>query len=103
MSKYIVSIGDSDKYAIEFNGNKNEFLNSDVYKGFKDKIEGYLKKEFPAGGFSAVDVIKVEEGDSDYPPLTDDNFKVLLDSAKRQAQVLNRTDEQNLNAPFDQD
>lgn len=103
MSKYIVSVGDSDKYAVDYAGNKKEFMDSDVYKEIKEKIEDYLQKEFPAGGFSAVDVIKVEEGGGEYEPLTADNFRTLLDSAKRQAEVLSRTNEQNLNAPFDQD
>ena len=105
MSKFLLSVGDSDKYAIQFDGDKKSLENSAYLKDLKDKINDFLKKEFPAGGFAAVDSIKVEEGEESaiYPPLDEDNFKALLHSAKRQVEVLNQTKEQNLNAPYDQD
>ena len=105
MSKYLVSVGDSDKYVVNFDGDLDSFKNSDVYKGIKDKVEEYLKKVFPMGGFSAVDVFHVEKKDDaqGYEELTLKTLPEMLKSAVSQVNVLNRTNLQNLNAPFDKD
>ena len=43
MSKYLVSVGDSDKYAVEFPGTLAEFEKSDKIKDLKDKIASFIK------------------------------------------------------------
>lgn len=105
MAKFLVSIGDSDKYAVNFNGDKNQFENSECVASLKEKISDYLTHAFPAGGFKAVVPLEIVEdnGAKDYLPLDDTTLPQLLKSAATQVEVMQRTDTQNLNAPFDQD
>ena len=105
MAKFLVSVGDSDKYALDFNGDKKQFENSEVLANLKDKVADYLKKEFPTGGFDAVVPFNIMEDDGakDYMPLNEKTLPQLLSSAATQVDVLRRTNLQNLNAPFDKE
>ena len=105
MSKYLVSVGDSDKYAVEFTGSLEEFKNSDKFKELKDKVTSFLKEKVPMGGFSDIVPFHVEEADgkTDYPVLDASNLTSLLKDSLRQIGVEKFTDKLNLNAPFDKD
>ena len=100
MAKYLVSIGDSDKYAVEFPGSLEEFKNSEKFKELKDKATSFLKEKFPLGGFADVVPFNIEKADEkvNYPTL---DVKELLESAAKQIGVEKFTDKLNLNAPFD--
>ena len=100
MGKYLVSFGDSDKYAVEFPGTLDEFKKSDKVKELKDKVESYLKNKVPMGGVSAIVPLHIEEADDStaYPTL---DVASLLQSVSRQIGVEKFTDKLNLNAPFD--
>lgn len=102
MSKYLVSFGDSDKYEVDFPGNLDEFKNSEVVKGLKDKVESYLKDKFPMGNFEDVVPLHIEEADNgNYPKLDLSKITDLLKNAVTQIGVEKFTDKLNLNAPFD--
>lgn len=103
MSKYLVSFGDSDKYAVEFPGSLEELKNSDKIKDLKAKVEGFLKDKIPAGGFEAVVPLHIEEADPkvNYPELDKATVQDLLKNAMTQIGVEKFTDKLNLNAPFD--
>lgn len=105
MAKFLVSIGDSDKYLVEFEGDKKAFENSECMKDLYAKIDSYLKEKFPTGGFK--DLVKSEVVEDDaakgYTKLDASSIPALLEDAARQVEVMRRTDMQNLNAPFDQD
>lgn len=105
MKKYDIQVGDSDKYYVNYAGSLEEFLHSADYKGIKDKLFGLLKEEFPEGGYEDVVKVHVEECTTENccEPLDESGFAALAKSAKRQIEVKDRTNEQNLNAPFDQD
>ena len=105
MSKYLISVGDSDKYAVEFPGSLEQFKNSDKFKELKDKLEGFLKEKVPMGGFANIVPIHVEEADSaaNYPTLDAATVSNLFKSALNQIGVEKFTDKLNLNAPFDKD
>ena len=102
MGKYLVSFGDSDKYEVDFPGKLDEFKNSDIVKGLKDKVESFLKDKFPMGGFSDVVPLHIEEADGkDYPKLDMSKISDLLKNTMTQIGVDKFTDKLNLNAPFD--
>ena len=102
MSKYLVSFGDSDKYEVDFPGKLDEFKNSDVVKGLKDKVTNFLKDKFPAGNFEDIVPLHIEEADGkDYPKLDMSKIGDLLKNAVTQIGVEKFTDKLNLNAPFD--
>ena len=103
MSKYLVSIGDSDKYAVEFPGTLEQFKNSDRFKDLKDKVTSFLKEKVPTGGFGDIVPIHVEEADNktDYPVLDASTVSTMLKNALTQIGVGKFTDKLNLNAPFD--
>lgn len=104
MSKYLVSIGDSDKYAVDFPGSLDQFKNSDKFKEIKDKVGEFLKEKFPLGNFSDIVPIHVEEADGkDYPTLDPSLITDLIKSATKQINVQSFTDKLNLNAPFDKE
>lgn len=102
MAKYLVSIGDSDKYAVEFPGSLDAFKNSEKFKELKDKAASFLKDKFPLGGFADVVPFHIEEAkeNTDYPTL---DIAALIKSAAKQIGVEKFTDKLNLNAPFDKD
>ena len=100
--KYAVSFGDSNKFAVPFAGSLDEFLKSDVFKGIKDKVTDYLKKQFPLGGFLPEVTPKVEKcDDPSMPELNENTLSKLLENVKNQVQVMKDTKGLNLNAPFD--
>ena len=103
MSKYLVSFGDSDKYAVEFPGSLDEFKNSDKVKDLKDKAMSFLKEKFPMGNFADVIPLHIEEakGNENYPELDKATVADLLKNAMTQIGVEKFTDKLNLNAPFD--
>ena len=103
MSKYLVSFGDSDKYAVDFPGSLEEFKNSDKVKELKDKVNEFLKDKFPAGNFENIVPLHIEEADgkTEYPALDFSKVKDLLKDAATQIGVEKFTDKLNLNAPFD--
>ena len=102
MSKYLVSFGDSDKYEVDFPGKLDEFKNSDIVKGLKDKAMSFLKDKFPMGNFADIVPLHIEEADGkDYPKLDLSDVSGLLKNAVTQIGVEKFTDKLNLNAPFD--
>lgn len=102
MGKYLVSFGDSDKYEVDFPGKLDEFKNSDIVKGLKDKVESFLKDKFPMGGFADIVPLHIEEADGkDYPKLDMSKISDLLKNTMTQIGVDKFTDKLNLNAPFD--
>lgn len=101
MKKYLVSVGDSDKYVVSFDGSKDEFKKSAEFKEIKNKVSDFLTTEFPTGGYADVVEISVEDDNEKGYPILD--IAELLKSAKRQVEVLCRTNMQNLNAPFDKE
>ena len=105
MSRYLVSFGDSDKYAVEFPGTLDQFKNSDVLKNLKEKAMDFLKEKFPMGNFADVVPLHVEEADANtnYPELDKTTIAELLKNAVTQIGVEKFTDKLNLNAPFDKD
>lgn len=104
MSKYLVSFGDSDKYEVDFPGSLNQFKDSDIVKGLKDKVEAFLKDKFPMGGFGDIVPLHIEEADGkDYPKLDTSKITDLLKNAVTQIGVEKFTNKLNLNAPFDKD
>ena len=105
MGKILISIGDSDKYAVDYAGNSGEFEKSPEYREIVSKVIDFLNEKFPSGGFDSVLEFKVEDcGDSNgAEPLTENNWEALLKDVARQVEVIRRTNEQNLNAPYDQD
>lgn len=105
MAKYLVSIGDSDKYAVDFPGSLNDLKNSDIIKGLKDKASKLLSDKFPMGGFADIVPVHIEETDSaaGYTELNASTIDDILKSAVRQIGVEKFTDKLNLNAPFDKD
>lgn len=105
MGKYLVSIGDSDKYAVNFPGSLNEFKNSEIVKSLKDKASKLLSDKFPLGGFADVVPLHIEETDNiaGYTELNASTIADILKSATKQIGVEKFTDKLNLNAPFDKD
>lgn len=103
MSKYLVSFGDSDKYEVDFPGSLEEFKNSDKVKDLKDKVDSFLKEKFPAGNFSDIVPIHIEESDGaeGYAKLDASTVGDILKNAVSQIGVEKFTDKLNLNAPFD--
>lgn len=103
MSKYLVSFGDSDKYEVDFPGKLDEFKNSDVVKGLKEKALAFLKEKFPmASNIENIVPLNIEEADGkDYPKLDMSEITSLLKNAVTQIGVEKFTDKLNLNAPFD--
>ena len=105
MAKFLVSVGDSDKYAVDFDGDKHQFENSDYVATLKEKVAGFLNKNFPSGGFKAVVPLTIVEDDGakDYKTLDASTLPELLKSAATQVEVLQNINIQNLNAPFDKE
>lgn len=103
MSKYLISFGDSDKYAVDFPGSLDEFKKSDKIKDLKDKVMSFLKEKFPTGNFEDIVPIHIEEADgkTGYPELDTTTVTDLLKNAVTQIGVGKITDKLNLNAPFD--
>ena len=102
MSKYLVSFGDSDKYEVDFPGKLDEFKNSDIVKGLKDKVMSYLSEKFPMGNFADMVPLNIEEADGgNYPKLDLTKVEDLLKNAATQIGVEKFTNKLNLNAPFD--
>lgn len=103
MSKYLISFGDSDKYEVDFPGTLDQFKNSDIVKGLKDKVGEYLKEKFPMGNFADMIPVHIEEADgaTGYEKLDLSNVSGLLKNLVTQIGVEKFTDKLNLNAPFD--
>ena len=103
MSKYLVSFGDSDKYAVEFPGSLEEFKNSDVVKNLTEKVDDFVKGKFPMGNVLDVIPLHIEEADntSGYENLDASKIGDIIKNALTQVGVENFTDKLNLNAPFD--
>ena len=103
MAKYLVSFGDSDKYAVDFPGTLDQFKNSDNVKGLKDKVMSFLKDKFPMGNFADMVPLHIEEADgkSGYQELDMSKIGDILKNAATQIGVEKFTDKLNLNAPFD--
>ena len=102
MSKYIVSFGDSDKYEVDFPGSLDEFKNSEIVKGLKDKVEGFLKEKFPTGNFEDIVPLHIAESDGgNYEKLDLSKITDLIKNAVTQIGVEKFTNKLNLNAPFD--
>ena len=103
MAKYLVSFGDSDKYAVDFPGTLDQFKNSDTVKGLKDKVMSFLKDKFPMGNFADMVPLHIEEADgkSGYQELDMTKIGDILKNAATQIGVEKFTDKLNLNAPFD--
>lgn len=103
MSKYLVSFGDSDKYAVDFPGTLEQFKNSDMIKGLVEKVEDFMKEKFPMGNFADVIPLHIEEADgkSGYQELDNATVTDILKNAMTQIGVENITNKLNLNAPFD--
>lgn len=102
MGKYLVSIGDSNKYEVDFPGTLDEFKNSDKVKELKEKAMAFLKEKFPTGDFSNIVPIHIEESDGgNYPKLDLSEIKDMLKDAVTQIGVEKFTNKLNLNAPFD--
>lgn len=103
MSKYLVSFGDSDKYAVDFPGSLDELKKSDKIKTVVDKVEGFLKEKFPMGGFADIVPLHIEEAKDNvnYPELDKATIEDLVKNAVKQIGVEKFTDKLNLNAPFD--
>ena len=103
MAKYLVSFGDSDKYAVDFPGTLDQFKNSDTVKGLKDKVMSFLKDKFPMGNFADMVPLHIEEADgkSGYQELDMSKIGDILKNAATQIGVEKFTDKLNLNAPFD--
>lgn len=100
--KYLISFGDSTRYRVAFDGNRDEFENSDKLRGIRREVEDFLKKEFPTGGYDDIVELTVADDDGrDYTDLDKDGLADLLQSVKTQVEVQRDTDEINLNAPFD--
>lgn len=99
--KYIVSFGDSTRYRVDFDGNRDEFLGSDKLKDIKKRVEDFLKEKFPTGGYDKVVALSVADDDGrEVPDLDEKDFSALLDSVARQVEVLREGEELNNNAPF---
>ena len=100
---YLVSFGDSDKYAVEFPGSLAEFEKSDKLKEIKDKVMNFLKEKVPMGNFADMIPLHVEEckDASGYPTLDLSKLQDLLKNTLTQIGVEKFTDKLNLNAPFD--
>lgn len=103
MAKYLVSVGDSDKYAVEFPGSIEQFKDSDKFKEIKEKVFSFLKEKVPMGNFADIVPFHVEEADgkTDYPALDASTISGIMKSALGQIGVEKFTDKLNLNAPFD--
>lgn len=102
MKTYIISFGDSDKYAVKYPGSLDEFKKSEVMEHVRKAVNDYLKKEFPTGGYSDLIKCHVEECDcAGYEVLDDRTLNSLLGSVKRQVEVLRQDNAINNNAPYD--
>ena len=103
MSKYLVSFGDSDKYEVDFPGKIDEFKNSDMVKGIKEKAMSFVKDKFPmASNLENILPLHIQEADGkDYPKLDMSKISDLVKNAATQVGVEKFTDKLNLNAPFD--
>ena len=102
MGKYLVSIGDSDKYEVDFPGTLDQFKDSDIVKNLKEQAMSFLKDKFPMGNFADVVPLHVQEADGgNYPKLDMSNISAMLKNAATQIGVEKFTDKLNLNAPFD--
>ncbi|MCH5238693.1 MAG: hypothetical protein J1F38_00550 [Muribaculaceae bacterium] len=102
MGKYLVSFGDSNKYEVDFPGTLDQFTNSDIVKGLKEKVEEFLKEKFPAGNFSNIVPLHIEEANGgDYEKLDMSKIGGVLQNVMTQIGVEKFTDKLNLNAPFD--
>lgn len=102
MGKYLVSFGDSNKYEVDFPGNLDQFKNSDIVANLKEKVNDFLKSKFPAGNFSDIVPLHIEEADNGkYEKLDLSKVSDLLKDTLTQIGVEKFTDKLNLNAPFD--
>ena len=102
MGKYLVSIGDSNKYEVDFPGSLDQMKNSDIVKNLKEKVDDFLKSKFPAGNFADIVPIHVEEADGkDYEKFDLSKISDIIKNAVTQIGVEKFTDKLNLNAPFD--
>lgn len=103
MKNYIISFGDSAKYRVSFDGTRDEFEKSDKLLSIREKVNDYLKKEFPADDYEAVTRLNVNDDDGgDYESFDDAGIGSLLESVKTQVEVELDTEELNNNAPYDQ-
>lgn len=102
--KYVISFGDSTKYRISYDGTLKDFENSDKLRIIKDKVNDFLKSEFPDGGYHHLTELTVAEDDGrDYTDFDKEGFSHLLDSLKTQVEVMKDTFELNNNAPYDKE
>ena len=103
MSTYLVSFGDSNKYAVDFPGSLDEFKNSDIVKGLMDKVDSFVKDKFPLGNIENIIPVHVEEVKdvTGYEKFDLSKISDIIKNAVKQVGVQNLTDKLNLNAPFD--
>lgn len=103
MRRYVISFGDSDKYMVSYDGSISDFRKSDKLQSIKDRVDDYLKAQFPTDGYEEVVPLQVEESDGDlgYPNLDLVGIEELLKSVKRQVQIQREGFELNNNAPYD--
>lgn len=100
--KFVVSFGDSTRYIVNFDGDRDAFIQSEKLADIKRRVDDFLKKEFPTGGYEAVIEMNVADDDGrTYPVLDETGFGELLKSVKRQVEVAREDTELNNNAPFD--
>ena len=102
MGKYLVSLGDSNKYEVDFPGSIEQFKDSDIIKNLKSKVDEFLKSKFPAGNFADIVPFHIEEADGgNYEKLDLTKIGDIVKNAVTQIGVEKFTDKLNLNAPFD--
>ena len=102
--RYLVGFGDSDRYRITFAGDRDAFLHSEILRELEERVDEFLRKEFPTGGYEAVTSLYVADDDGrPVRDLDDNNIADLLHSVKRQVEVMREGLELNNNAPYDEE
>lgn len=97
-----MSFGDSTRYRVAFDGDKEAFLSSEKLKDIKKKVDSFLKEKFPTGGYADVVEMSVADDDGrDFPDLDKESIDSLLKSVETQVKVLREGKELNDNAPYD--
>lgn len=100
---FIVSFGNSDKYAVSFDGSKEEFEKSDTFRHIKDDVIGAVKEKFPEAACKFSLTPKVEDAPDDkaqYPILDPENLEKLKRDALRQIEVKMQDKTLNSDAPY---
>lgn len=103
VKNYIVSFGDSGKYLVPFDGDKDEFEKSHLFQNIKSSVFDYVKRKFPAVDINAVLPFKVETSDgysADYSVIDNENIVKIKHDAARQVEVMMQDKKMNDTAPF---